>query len=55
VAIDFDGSEGECLEGEFFVDEEAAAREVVTRVLKKLESDGKVEQTSDGIKIISEW
>jgi CRP/FNR family transcriptional regulator len=31
------------------------AREVVTRVLKKLESDGKVEQTSDGIKIISEW
>ena len=31
------------------------AREVVTRVLKKLESDGKVEQNSDGIKIISEW
>ena len=31
------------------------AREVVTRVLKKLESDGKVEQNNDGIKIISEW
>ena len=31
------------------------AREVITRVLKKLETDGKVSQTSDGIKIISEW
>lgn len=31
------------------------AREVVTRVLKKLETDGKVEQTRDGIKIIGEW
>ena len=31
------------------------AREVVTRVLKKLENDGKVEQNHEGIKIISEW
>lgn len=31
------------------------AREVVTRVLRKLENDGKVEQTKEGIKIISEW
>jgi CRP/FNR family transcriptional regulator len=31
------------------------AREVITRVLRKLENDGKVEQTKDGIKIISEW
>lgn len=31
------------------------AREVITRVLKKLESDGKVEQNSDGIKIIGKW
>ena len=31
------------------------AREVITRVLKKLETDGKVEQTKDGIKIISDW
>jgi len=30
-------------------------REVITRVLKKLETDGKVEQTQDGIKIIGEW
>ncbi len=30
-------------------------REVISRVLKKLETDGKVEQTSDGIKIISAW
>jgi CRP/FNR family transcriptional regulator len=31
------------------------AREVVTRVLKKLETDGKVEQNADGIKIIGKW
>jgi CRP/FNR family transcriptional regulator len=31
------------------------AREVISRVLKKLETDGKVEQNSDGIKIIREW
>lgn len=31
------------------------AREVVSRVLKKLETDGKVEQNSEGIKIIGEW
>lgn len=31
------------------------AREVVSRVLKKLETDGKVEQKSEGIKIIGEW
>ena len=31
------------------------AREVVTRVLKKLEIDGKVRQNHEGIKIINEW
>ncbi|MCB0401321.1 MAG: Crp/Fnr family transcriptional regulator [Flavobacteriales bacterium] len=31
------------------------AREVITRVLKKLETDGKVEQNPDGIKIIGAW
>ncbi len=31
------------------------AREVVTRVLKKLEIDGKIIQFQEGIKIISEW
>lgn len=31
------------------------AREVVSRVMKKLEIDGKVEQKSRGIKIIGEW
>ncbi len=31
------------------------AREVVTRVLKKLEADGKIEQNSNGIKILAEW
>ncbi len=31
------------------------AREVVTRVLKKLEIEGKIEQNSTGIKIIDEW
>jgi CRP/FNR family transcriptional regulator len=31
------------------------AREVVTRVLKKLETDGKVEQNSGKIRIIDEW
>lgn len=31
------------------------AREVVTRVLKKLENEGKIEQNSTGIKIIAEW
>jgi len=31
------------------------AREVVTRVLKKLETDGKVEQKSGKIRIIGEW
>ena len=31
------------------------AREVVTRVLKKLETDGKVKQNADGIKIIGKW
>lgn len=31
------------------------AREVVTRVLKKLETDGKVEQTSGEIRIVDEW
>ena len=31
------------------------AREVVTRVLKKLETEKKVEQNEDGIRIISEW
>jgi len=31
------------------------AREVITRVLKKLETDGKVNQTEDGIKIIGKW
>lgn len=30
-------------------------REVITRVLKKLETDGKVEQTHEGIKITDEW
>lgn len=30
-------------------------REVVTRVLKKLEIDEKIEQTPDGIKIIGDW
>jgi len=28
---------------------------VITRVLKKLETDGKAEQNNDGIKIISNW
>lgn len=31
------------------------AREVVSRVLKKLELDGKVEQGAEGIKIIAPW
>ncbi|WP_046745525.1 Crp/Fnr family transcriptional regulator [Kordia zhangzhouensis] len=31
------------------------AREVITRVLKKLETDGKVEQKSGNLKIINEW
>lgn len=31
------------------------AREVITRVLKKLETDGKVVQKSGEIKIIGEW
>ncbi len=31
------------------------AREVVTRVLKKLEADGKIAQNSNGIKILAEW
>ncbi len=31
------------------------AREVVTRVLKKLETDEKIVQDSDGIKIIADW
>ena len=31
------------------------AREVITRVLKKLETDGKIEQNSGSIKIISKW
>jgi CRP/FNR family transcriptional regulator len=31
------------------------AREVVSRVMKKLEIDGKVEQRSREIKIIGEW
>lgn len=31
------------------------AREVVTRVLKKLETDGKIKQTIKGIKILKEW
>ncbi len=31
------------------------AREVITRVLKKLETDGKLEQNDDGIKIIGKW
>lgn len=31
------------------------AREVITRVLKKLETDGKVEQNANGIKIIADW
>ncbi len=36
-------------------DELGTAREVVTRVLKKLETDGKVLQNKDGIKIIGDW
>ncbi len=31
------------------------AREVVSRVLKKLETEGKVEQSAEGIKIIDVW
>ena len=31
------------------------AREVVTRVLKKLEIEGVIEQSSQGIKIMKEW
>lgn len=31
------------------------AREVITRVLKKLETEGKVSQKSGEIRIISEW
>jgi CRP/FNR family transcriptional regulator len=31
------------------------AREVVTRVLRKLETDGKVEQHKNGIKVIGKW
>ncbi len=31
------------------------AREVITRILKKLETDGKVEQNAEGIKIIGQW
>ena len=31
------------------------AREVVTRVLKKLETDEKIVQDSDGIRIIADW
>ncbi|MFD0836028.1 Crp/Fnr family transcriptional regulator [Mariniflexile aquimaris] len=31
------------------------AREVITRVLKKLETDGLVVQTNEGIKITNEW
>ena len=34
-------------------DEMGTAREVVSRVLKKLELDGRIEQTSEGIKILS--
>ncbi len=31
------------------------AREVITRILKKLEGDGKVSQSRDGIEIIDKW
>lgn len=31
------------------------AREVVSRVLKKLETEGKIEQSARGIKILEEW
>jgi len=31
------------------------AREVITRVLKKLEIEEKIEQTEKGIKIIDKW
>jgi CRP/FNR family transcriptional regulator len=31
------------------------AREVISRVMKKLENDGKVEQNSGEIKIIGQW
>jgi len=31
------------------------AREVISRVMKKLETDGKVKQSNEGIQIISEW
>lgn len=31
------------------------AREVISRVMKKLETDGKVRQSNDGIEIISVW
>lgn len=36
-------------------DELGTSREVITRMLKKLETDEKVIQTSQGIKIISSW
>lgn len=36
-------------------DELGTSREVITRVLKKLEIEGKVIQSPDGIKIIAEW
>jgi len=31
------------------------AREVISRVMKKLETDGKVKQSNEGIQIISKW
>ena len=35
--------------------EVGTAREVITRVLKKLDIEEKIEQTEKGIKIIDKW
>ena len=35
--------------------ESGTAREVITRVLKKLDIEEKIEQTEKGIKIIDKW
>lgn len=36
-------------------DELGTAREVITRVLKKLEADGKIAQVAGHLKIIDKW
>lgn len=52
---DLSGNEAIKMSHNQIANELGTAREVVTRVLKKLELDGKVKQTPDGIRIIAEW